>query len=225
MKKMSLSRKIKLAFVRISKYEALFWIYPFLWYFTLFIDDSKDMNLANGIGSTVGIAASVLYLFVLSNFFTNIKQFKTFPMAFKDMIDVLIYEIIIRAVAMAAGNSALIVVGLSPRAVPYIICMFFAMAAVASLMIPFYMTTYSLRVLKPADDSKRNRVDIFKGISIIVIYIVLQAVISTIMFRFAFASERLANDIGILAAVFAVSIAILVLITKICGKKKFWIEC
>lgn len=224
MKRMSLSRKIRLACARVSKYEALCWLYPLMFYIMLYIN-RKDPGFANGISFAVGITASAIYIFTVSNCFSNMKQFKAFPMTFKDIIDVSVSEIVVRAFAMAAGNSVLMLICRLPELVPYIACMFFAMAAVASLLIPFYMKT-DLRTSARSDDPKINRINIFKAVSVIAIYMSLQAAIAAFTFRYSFASESLAGDVPVLAAIFAVSIVILMLIAKICGSsKKFSLEC
>lgn len=224
MKRMSLSRKIKLAVSRLSMVETIFLLMILMNFIWLFLN-SENEDITSTLSIGCGMFVSFLYMFTLSNSVTSLKQFKTFPMTYGDFIDVTIYELIIRTVMLSAVYSFFLLLFQLPQIIPYFISMFFAMAAISSLLIPFYLKTDSLRTGKPVDDSRKNKINIFKGISIIVIYMVLQAVITTCMIRFAFASESLANDIGILIAVLAVSTAIPVLIAKICGKPKFRVEC
>lgn len=228
MKRMSLSRKIRLAISRLSIVESIFWFMHILNFVALFLNNGneKEDDIIGVVSISCGTFISFLYIFTLSNSFSSLKQFKTFPMTYGDFIDVMIYELITRTVIMSAVYSVLLLLFQLPQMIPHIICMFFAMSAAASLLIPFYLKTDSLRTGKPVDDSGKNRINLFKGISIIVIYMAFQAGIATCMIRFAFDSESLAGDVPVLAAVFAVSIVILMLIAKICGgSKKFSLEC
>lgn len=228
MKKMSLSRKIKLAFARISKYEIFVWVYVIFYYISLYLDryinNSKEQYLADMIGSAIGLTASVLYMVIISNCFSSLKFLKTLPMTSEDIIDVCMSEIIIRMVFLSAGNSVLMLICRLPEIIPYINCMILAMAAAASLLIPLYLEIESLRIQKPAEDSKKERKNFIRALLVLLLYFILQLIISMFTLNFAFASESLTGDIGILAAVFVISIMILVLITKICGKKKFNVE-
>ena len=218
MKKMSLSGKIKLAFARMSKYEIFVWVYIIFYYVILFLDNRKDPDLAEPVGSAIGIAAALLYMFIISNCFSSLKFFKTFPMTSEDVIDVCIFELVVRMIFLSAGNSMLMLICRLPEIIPYIICMLMAMAAVSSLLIPLYLKTESLRIPKPAEDRKKERKDFIKVLIVLLLYFILQLVISIFTLKFAFASESLAGDMGILAAVFAASIIILILTAKICGK-------
>ena len=145
-------------------------------------------------------------------------------MTWEDVIDVCMFELIIRMIFLSAGNSVLMLICRLPEIIPYIICMILAMTAAASLLIPFYLKTESLRISKPAEDSKKERKSFIKAIIVLLVYMILQLVISIFTLKFAFASESLLGDIGILAVIFVVSIIILVLTAKICGKKKFNVE-
>ena len=226
MKKMSLSRKIRLVFARVPKIDIIFYIVPAMAYISLFLTKLNDGNVSDEaatFSSSIGMFVSFMYLFTVSNCFMSLKIFRSFPMSSEDIIDISVLEIVLRAVFQSIVNSAFMLICSLPEMIPYVICMFFAMAAAAVLLVPFYFLTENMGT-KPAEEDKKARKIIIISVSFLLINMALQIVISVFMVKFGFDSGDPVKDSAILGAILAVSIIILVLTAKICGKKKIRAE-
>ena len=117
-KKAPLSRKIKLAVLgfRKSDYFAfLFFSAYFILLSALSSEDGSDKSLSFSF-----YMAYMIFMFVISQWFNDLKLFKTFPLRFGDIQDIRIIRSIIEILAVFAVCTAAFLLFGNKTAVPYL---------------------------------------------------------------------------------------------------------
>ncbi len=136
MKKLSLLKKIRLAFMAegwLIKLMIMF--YPLMMFATIFDDESflKIMGMVC-FGLIVG-SMSFVYMAMPAN---NLKMYKTMPMRTADIVDIMSVHTLLGAILIAVPLVILLPLADKADMLPYFLCTDFAVLAISSTAIVWY---------------------------------------------------------------------------------------
>ena len=213
-KKVPLSRKIKLAVLGFRKSDYFMFLF-FSAYFILFSalssEDGSDKSLSFSF-----YMAYMIFMFVISQWFNDLKLFKTFPLRFGDIQDIRIIRSIIEILAVFAVCTAAFLLFGNKTAVPYL---FFTIIVVFA--VTEFVMSLSFVVGKIIKGDKKQTEKVVTGIIVGIILMALLIVFCYFMMKCAFSGKPISEHIHIFAADMAFTVIEMIISREIFAKYEF----
>lgn len=137
MKKISLLKKIRLAFMAESWFNKLIiMLYPLMMFSAIFDDDSSFLQVMGIIcfGLIVG-SMSFVYMAMPAS---NLKMYKVMPMRTADIVDIMSVHTLLGAILIAVPLVILLPLADKAELLPYFLCTDFAVLAISSTAVIWY---------------------------------------------------------------------------------------
>lgn len=213
-KKAPLSRKIKLAVLGFRKSDYFAFLFFSAYFILLSALSSKDGS-DNSLSFSFYMAY-MIFMFAISQWVSDLKLFKIFPLRFGDIQDIRIIRSIIEILAVFAVCAAAFLLLGNKTAVPYL---FFTIIVVFA--VTEFIMSFSIAVGKNIKGDKKQTEKVVMGIIVGIILMALLIVFCYFMMKCAFSGKPVSEHIPIFAADMAFTVVEIIVSRKMFAKKEF----
>ena len=209
MKKLSLLKKIRLAFMAEGwLVKLMVMVYP-LFMFAMVFDDESGFIKGMGIACYGIILGSMSFAYTASPT-SNLKMYKTMPMRTADIIDIMSAHTLLGAIIIYVPQAILLPLAGNADMLPYFLCTDFVCLAITSTSVIWYANdkyAYAQAKDRTGDEAevkKYTRRSIFRGLA----YMLGSAIIGFMILWQGVTAPDLSADAPWLIAVFAIGLVI-----------------